>query len=101
MDYIIDEINRTVTIPSIKRSLITGASTQDDIILHEFDTLKKKFLENTADKYECELILEEVDVYDENDLEKRTPIGKELKAFARRKGYDMWLMELDLNDYII
>lgn len=94
MDYIIDAENRSVIIPSLKRG---GENT----VINEYDTLLKKFLENTEDKYDCELVLIEVDIYDENNLENRESIGKELKAFARRKRYDNWLMEFNLEEYIV
>lgn len=91
--YTIDKDKRQVIIkPTIK-----GAVTLDEnvITLNEFDSLYRHFLPNTQDKYECELVLIDVPVY--ND--KFEEIGIETKAFSRRKGNDNWLIEFVEEEY--
>lgn len=71
-------------------------STQDAIVINEFDTLKKKFLPNTADEYECELVLVDVEKIDE--LGEKT--GEvETVAYSRRKGVENWLMTFEPEEY--
>lgn len=92
--YVIDSKNRKVIIDKSidNRSRIIS----NQIVLNEFDDLKKKFLDGTQDKYDCELVLLEVNVLDA----ERIPTGnKELKAYAKRKGVDMWLMNFNEEDY--
>lgn len=53
-------------------------------------------MDGTADKYECELVLVDCKVKDENGEDT----GEiETKAFAKRIGYDNWLMEFDETEY--
>ncbi|MGL5965455.1 MAG: hypothetical protein ACRCZ2_13820, partial [Fusobacteriaceae bacterium] len=68
----------------------------DSAIIDEFDLLEKEFLPNTEDIYECELILLEVDIQDED----MNVVGTETKAFARRIGYSEWLMPFETATYI-
>ncbi|MGL5646955.1 MAG: hypothetical protein ACRDDY_03810 [Clostridium sp.] len=87
MDFYIDEKNRRVVIGNVK--------SRSAIVINEFDKLEKNFLATTKDKYECELVLLEVEVRDEND----EITGAETKAFARRVGCEQWLMEFDTENY--
>ncbi|MGL6132322.1 MAG: hypothetical protein ACRCZ9_11990 [Fusobacteriaceae bacterium] len=86
--YTIDLKNRRI----ILETTVWGI---EDSVINEFDKLEKDFLPNTADTYECELVLVDVDVLDE----KQEVIGKETKAFARRVGYSDWLMEFVVEEY--
>lgn len=86
MNYTIDKLNRTVTVQS---------KTKNIIVINEFDKLDKRFIDGTQDKYDCELILLEVEIYDE----KMNIIGNETKAFARRIGFSEWIMDFDTEDY--
>ncbi|MGL6099090.1 MAG: hypothetical protein ACRCZ9_03460 [Fusobacteriaceae bacterium] len=86
MNYTIDKINRKITIET---------KTKNIIVINEFDLLEKKFLSNTVDKYECELVLMDVSVYGD----KMNVIETETKAFARRIGYSEWLMEFEVESY--
>lgn len=89
----IDEENR--------RIIITNEKTRDINIINEFDKIEKVFLLGTEDKYECELVLLEVPIYDENTKEKTDKV--ETKAFARRVGqnYMNWLETLNETDFIL
>ncbi len=78
-----------------RRIIITNEKTRNVQYINEFDRLERKFLPNTQDTYECELVLLEVDVYDDNF----EVIGKETKAFARRVGNTNWLMEFVEEEY--
>ncbi|MGL5963191.1 MAG: hypothetical protein ACRCZ2_02145 [Fusobacteriaceae bacterium] len=86
--YTIDIANRRIILEAVTLGV-------DGAIINEFDRLTKEFLPNTTDKYECELVLVEVDVQDD-DMEI---IGKETKAFARRVGYSEWLMPFETTSY--
>ncbi|MGL4999224.1 MAG: hypothetical protein ACRC0F_05500 [Cetobacterium sp.] len=86
--YTIDIENRRI----ILEATVLGV---DGAIINEFDRLEKFFLPNTADAYECELVLVEVDVQGD-DMEI---IGKETKAFARRVGCSEWLMPFETMSY--
>ncbi|MGL5100803.1 MAG: hypothetical protein ACRC6B_12380 [Fusobacteriaceae bacterium] len=88
MNYTIDLENRRV---------ILDATTFDlePTVINEFDKLEKFFLPNTEDTYECELVLQEVDIYDD----EQNVVGKETKAFARRVGNELWLMEFETDKY--
>ncbi|MGL5051634.1 MAG: hypothetical protein ACRC6E_13560 [Fusobacteriaceae bacterium] len=88
-NFILDVEKRIVTINS--------ATTKNVIVVAEYETLIKKFLVGTADEYECELVLLEVEKTDE--LGEKTAIF-ETKAFSRRKGNIGWLMEFEPNDFI-
>ncbi|MGL5964665.1 MAG: hypothetical protein ACRCZ2_09775 [Fusobacteriaceae bacterium] len=75
-----------------RRVIIEGATKNSEpTFINEFDKLEKKFLANTADKYECELVL--VDVKNEESGETKT------EAFARRVGYEQWLMPFNTEEY--
>lgn len=73
-----------------KRQLIIQLA-RTEIVLNEFDLLKKKFLPNTFDVYECRLIFLEVD-NEENST-------KELKPFAQRIDNDGWIMNFEVDEY--
>ena len=89
--YQIDEKNRAIYIYNTEKTT--------PIIIKEYDRLQKKFEEGTTDKYECELILLEVELRDLITQEKTGE--KEIRAFARRINYPQWLMEFDENEYIL
>ncbi|MGL4424965.1 MAG: hypothetical protein ACRC0F_10345 [Cetobacterium sp.] len=86
----------TYTIDKVKRQIVIESKTRDITIINEFDKLEKKFLPNTADKYECELVIVDVAVTNEQ-MEKTGEV--ETKAFARRIGYSEWLMEFEVEEY--
>lgn len=89
--YQIDEKNRAIYIYNTERTT--------PIIIKEYDRLQKNFDEMTEDKYECELVLLDVEFRDEVTHEKTGE--KEIRAFARRIGYPQWLMAFDENEYIL
>lgn len=88
MSFTIDKELRRVIVGDLKQKMTV-------VVINEFDKLEKAFLENTSDKYECELVLLDVDVMDEN----MNVVGKETKAFARRVGKVQWLMEFNTEEY--
>ncbi|WP_462424436.1 hypothetical protein [Fusobacterium ulcerans] len=89
--YQIDEKNRAIYIYDTEKTI--------PIIIKEYDRLQRKFEEGTSDKYECELVLLEVEL---RDLITQEETGeKEIRAFARRINYPQWLMEFDENEYIL
>lgn len=90
MEFRIDEAKRQVIV-------VTGVGKTTEIVLNELDPLNRKFLEGTDDKYECELVLQDVELT--NEAGEKTGIT-ELKAFARRKGAANWLMEFIPEEYI-
>lgn len=87
--YTIDEKNRRIIISGDKR---------ENIVINEFDRLTRKFLPNTQDKYECELVLLEVP---KNDIVNEDNNETEIKAFARRIGSQNWLIEFNESEFII
>lgn len=90
MEFRVDKEKRQVVV-------ISKFAKSGEIILNELDLLKRRFLEGTKEKYECELILKDIELRDKTG--KKT--GKrELKAFARRKGVENWLMEFIPEEYI-
>lgn len=90
MEFRIDEAKRQVIV-------IPGVAKAGEIVLNELDPLNRKFLEGTDDKYECELVLQDVEIT--NETGEKTGVT-ELKAFARRKGVESWLMEFVPEEYI-
>lgn len=80
-----------------KRQLIITDNIQKTVIkgINEFDKIKKRFLPNTDEKYECELVLLDVEVGEDEKTKKKIT-----KAFAKRIDYDNWLMEFNETDYI-
>lgn len=88
MDFIIDKESSRVIIGDERQKMTT-------ITINEFEKINKTFIEGTIDKYECELVLLDVDVKDEHD----NVINTETKAFARRIGYSNWLMEFNTSEY--
>lgn len=89
MQFRIDEVKRQVILQQEKPRV-------GEVIINEFDTLTRKFLNDTGLKYECELVLARVEVL--NELGEKTG-AQETKAFARRKGFDNWLMEFIPQEY--
>lgn len=80
---IIDKINRKVI---IEKSKFSRSSEQVEI--KEFDKVQFNFLPNTEDVFETELVLIDVEIY--NDKHEAT--GEfETKAFARRIGTEIIL----------
>lgn len=88
MNFIIDKENRRIVINSPLKT---------EIVINEFDKLNKHFLDGTEDIYECELILLDVDIHNEQG----EIIGQETKAFARRIDRPDWLMVFNTKDYTI
>ena len=88
MNFVIDKESRRVVIGDMRQKMST-------VIINEFEKVNKTFLEGTIDKYECELVLLEVDLL--ND--KQDIVGTETKAFVRRIGRVDWLMEFNTNEY--
>lgn len=96
--YTIDKLNRKIIITVQKDGVSTFSNYSEKIEINEFDKLEKKFLPNTQDKFECELILLDVEKRDESG--NKTGI-METKAFARRIGREDWLMEFNESDYVL
>lgn len=90
MEFRIDETKRQVIV-------VTGVAKATEIVVNELDLLNRKFLEGTHEEYECELVLQDVEIVDESG--EKTGVT-ELKAFARRKNVDNWLMEFIPDEYI-
>ncbi|WP_432204451.1 hypothetical protein ACQ9ZF_05175 [Cetobacterium somerae] len=90
MEFRIDETKRQVIV-------ITGVAKATEIVVNELDLLNRKFLEGTHEEYECELVLQDVEIVDESG--EKTGVT-ELKAFARRKNVDNWIMEFIPDEYI-
>lgn len=90
MEYIIDKKNRRIVFKTTTLNLEGEA-----VVINEFDKLEKTFLKNTSDTYACELILLDVEIENENTQQKEV----ETKAFARRIGFESWLMEFDPTQY--
>lgn len=100
--YVIDKDNRRIVISAqpmtIPEDGTTFAMPKDAIIVNEFDKVDRIFLAGTEDIYECELVLVDVEVRDEKNPEVHT--GEyTTKAFARRIGYDNWLIEFNEAEY--
>ncbi|MGL6100370.1 MAG: hypothetical protein ACRC0G_12185 [Fusobacteriaceae bacterium] len=93
LSYSVDLIKRCVV---LKVENEGGASLLVDFIINEHDTLKKKFLPNTNEEYECELVLVDVEKKDEKG-EKTGEV--ETLAFSKRKGYENWLMIFEPEEY--
>ena len=91
MEFRIDETKRQVIVT-------TGVAKAGEIVLNELDPLNRKFLNGTNERYECELVLQDVEVT--NEAGEKTGVT-ELKAFARRKGAENWLMEFIPEEYIL
>lgn len=100
--YIIDKDKRRIVISKEPMTLEEGTGfyqiPKEHIIVNEFDKINRNFIPGTQDTYECELVLLDVEIRDENNPEVHT--GKyETKAFAKRIGYDNWLMEFNESEY--
>ena len=88
------------TIDKEKRQIvITNDVSRKVTIIKEGESLKRKFLEGTVDKYECVLKLLDVDIIDPETGEKTGE--KETKAFGQRVGNPNWLMLFEEEEYII
>lgn len=90
--YTIDKENRRIIITPDKQT------TYSQKVVNEFDKLERIFLEGTHDKYECELVIMDVEV---KDMETGKKTGTETKAFARRIGQPNWLMEFEETEYVL
>ena len=90
MEFRIDEAKRQVIV-------VIGVGKAGEIVLNELDPLNRKFLEGTGDKYECELVLQDVELT--NEAGEKTGITG-LKAFSKRKGAENWMMEFIPEEYI-
>lgn len=90
--YTIDKENRRIIITPEK------STTYSQKVVNEFDKLERIFLEGTQDKYECELVIIDVEV---KDMETGKVTGTETKAFARRLGEPNWLMEFAETEYVL
>lgn len=82
-----------------RKIIITNDVTREVIEIREGETLKRKFLEETQDKYECILKLIDVDIIDPATQKKTGE--KETKAFGQRVGNPHWLMEFKEEEYLI
>lgn len=88
------------TIDKEKRQIvITNDVSRKVTIIKEGESLKRKFLEGTVDKYECVLKLLDVDIINPETGEKTGE--KETKAFGQRVGNPNWLMLFEEEEYII
>ena len=92
--YTIDKENRRIIIKTHEE--FSSFSTEK--VINEFDKLERKFLDGTQDKYECELVILDVDI---KDMETGKKTGTETKAFARRVGQPNWLMEFNETKYVL
>lgn len=90
--YTIDKVNRRIIITP------EGTSTYSQKVVNEFDKLERIFLDGTQDKYECELVIMDVEI---KDMETGKKTGTETKAFARRIGQPNWLMEFNETEYVL
>lgn len=90
--YTIDKENRRIIITPEK------STTYSQKVVNEFDKLERIFLEGTQDKYDCELVIIDVEV---KDMETGKVTGTETKAFARRLGEPNWLMEFAETEYVL
>lgn len=80
-----------------KRQVIVSVGVpRTEIVLNEFQELSKIFLEGTEEKYRCILILTDVELVSD-DGEKTGEV--ETKAFAKKIGYDNWIMEFIPSEY--
>ena len=82
-----------------RKIIITDDISRRVIEIKEGDSLQRKFLEGTVDKYECILKLIEVEIVDPKTQEKTGE--KELKAFGQRVGDPHWLMEFKESEYTL
>ena len=88
------------TIDKEKRQIvITNDVSRKVTIIKEGESLKRKFLEGTVDKYECVLKLLDVDIINPETGEKTGE--KETKAFGQRVGNPNWLMLFEEEEYVI
>lgn len=87
--YTIDLKNRRIVIETKSKGTVT---------INEFDKLDRVFLSGTYDKYECELVLLEVPIFNEENIDTGK---KETKAFARRIGNDNWVMIFNETEFNI
>ena len=92
--YIIDKENRRVIIKTHEEF----SSFTTEKVISEFDKLERKFLDGTQDKYECELVILDVE---EKDMITGEKIGITTKAFTRRIGQPNWLMEFNETEYVL
>lgn len=85
------------TINKEKRQVVVTTKERKTITLNEFDVLHRIFLDKTEDKYDCDLVLLEVPVHDEDG---RKTTDTETKAFARRLDDKNWIMIFDDTEFM-
>lgn len=89
--FVIDKENRKI--------IITDDKTRAVVEIKEGESLNRKFLEGTEDKYNCILKLIDVDIVNPETQEKTGE--KETKAFAQRVDNPNWVMEFVEEEYTI
>lgn len=82
-----------------RKIIITDNISRKVIEIREGETLDRKFLEGTQDKYNCILKLIDVDIINPKTQEKTGE--KETKAFAQRTDNPHWVMEFVEEEYNI
>lgn len=82
-----------------RKIIITDEISRRVTEIKEGESLDRKFLEGTQDKYDCVLKLVEVEIVDPKTQEKTGK--KELRAFGQRVGNPHWLMEFVEEEYNI
>lgn len=93
----VDAVTRQVILTPVTKK--RGTKVVQVIRINEFDKLKRKFIKGTGENYECELVILKTKTHDNNGEDN---LGAEVdKAFARRIGYDNWLISFEPNEYDI
>lgn len=82
-----------------RKIIITDEVSRKVTEIKEGESLTRKFLDGTIDKYDCVLKLVDVDVI---DPATQTKTGKkETRAFGQRVGNPHWLIEFKEEEYLI
>lgn len=84
----IDRVNKTITITNGKQ----------DKTFKDGDSIKKKFLPNTIEKYEC--IVKFIKIQ-ERDFETGKKKEEKLEPMIQRTDVESWIMGFNLNEYEI
>ena len=79
-----------------KKGDIRKKFAEKEVYFSENDKIPFNFLPNTEDKFETELVLVEVEIFEDDKLTREY----ETKPFMRRVGTDI-LLSFDPNDYDI
>lgn len=82
-----------------RKIIITDNVSRKVTEIREGESLNRKFLEGTEDKYSCILKLIDVDVVNPETQEKTGE--KETKAFAQRIDNPNWIIEFLEEEYTI